>query len=81
MKNFNSNEFRSLTILGQHLFGKIPAVLSALTAGGEVAKPVLDILQQGAEKSEKLAEALKSVKSADVDIDVSYLECLFIYFF
>ena len=80
MKNFDSNEFRSLTILGQHLFGNASAVLSALTAGGEVAKPVLDILQQGAEKSEKLAEALKSVKSADVDVDVSYLECLYIFF-
>jgi len=74
--NKNSSDIvgRSLTILGKHLFGNASAVLSALTAGGEVAKPVLDILQQGAEKSEKLAEALKSVKSADVDIDAKLME-------
>lgn len=70
--NKNSTDIvgRSLTILGEHLYGNESSVIAALSAGGELAKPVLDILQS----SENLSEAVKSVTSADVDIDAKLLE-------
>ena len=37
--------------------------------GGEVAKAVLEILEQS--NKENIVEAAKSAKSADIDIDVS----------
>ena len=61
--------FRSLVILGEHLFGSEDSVIAKLKDGSEVAKAVLEILEQS--NKENIVEAAKSAKSADIDIDVS----------
>jgi len=72
--NKNSNDIvsRSLFVLGEHLFGSEDSVIAKLKDGGEVAKAVLEILQQSSK--ENIVEAAKSAKSADIDIDARLLE-------
>jgi small subunit ribosomal protein S27 len=72
--NTNSSDIvgRSLMLLGEHLFGAEDSVVAKLSAGGEVAKSVLDILEQS--KSDKVVDALKTAKPSDIDLDAKLLE-------
>jgi len=64
---------RSLSILGQHLYGDSDAVVKLL-ASGETVQPVLDWLSSTCADNEPIKLALAAAKSSHVDVDAVLVE-------